>query len=291
MQNLKQQNAFTLIELLAVPGIAQRATVSGEALRRRKRLINFTLIELLVVIAIIGILASLLLPALSMARQTAYAATCINNQKQFGLGYAMYSDNYDGYLIPALSADANDNSATWRITWAEQLLPYLNINIQPASKVPEKDAFKPNDVGNVNLDVYKCPSHARKRDAVGPMVQQGTYYLQSYANIGNNLHTNERHKSGPTSYNWSMGLSRLAAPSETYLLGDLDTPLVCFGSALMTSDRTTPKAFVDVSYTKGPHGVFLFNWLYVDGHAIGEGVYKHAGPNAKTGPWSIRNDD
>ena len=73
----------------------------------------FTLIELLTVLGIIAILASLLLPALKMAKWEAYKISCINNLKQLGIQFQVYTDANDGYYPPHFYLYSPGQSGIW----------------------------------------------------------------------------------------------------------------------------------------------------------------------------------
>lgn len=140
----------------------------------KKDTLGFTLIELLIVIAIIAILAAILFPVFSRAREGARRTTCASNLKQIGVGMLMYTQDYDERLPLLLNVGAPQAQLeTWR------------MRIQPYIKSQELVVCKSNPA--YNLGFKESYNVSPGNNILGPIPSSYTAAVQGLAGQSSTL--------------------------------------------------------------------------------------------------------
>ncbi len=183
----------------------------------------FTLIELLVSIAIIGLLISILVPALSSARRSVKTAVCLTRLRTAGQGMVLYTNDYKDVLPPGRLPKIDDDHWRIRVVGGIKYRPTFLTMIENQVGIPPFDDPQPSrtlidrhgqpgDRQNFFSEQYVCPEVSHWVD------ERNGAYGYNYQFLGN---SRLRDESILNSYkNWPVKSSRVRRPGECVAVGD-----------------------------------------------------------------------
>ena len=187
--------------------------------RRKSLLVNrFTLIELLVVIAIIGILASFLLPALSLARRSAKKIYCVNNLKSLYTMTVLYAQDYNGSFPPTMGTVSVANDRQWPFYITRQIKgidqhPHYYWTQLPVFWCPEKKTVKSHSyamsdtLSTIRMSRISNPSKI-------------VYLADSYSTTGTGWELSLKHRSWQHDQYRKIEFTRHVAKTANLLFAD-----------------------------------------------------------------------
>jgi prepilin-type N-terminal cleavage/methylation domain-containing protein len=193
---------------------------------KRAQYSAFTLIELLVVIAIIAILASLLLPALSKAKDEGYRARCISNHRQLALAWRLYTDENNDYIAINLRNPLNARSAV-TLTWVESTIhgdtPGFN---DPNALIDKKRAAFAPYISVAGT--YLCPAeHSTFKHAKTVVPKVRSYSMSDFMTPPNA----QEPMRGPVPKDYPLPFvrgSEILEPANTFAFIDVEPASICF---------------------------------------------------------------